>query len=464
MSAAAIRAHGVALPRFAIGRAAFEGAAAPMPRGIDEKRVPGFDEDASTLALEAARRCLSAAGRASAPADVVVGTSDPAVATWMVAGALGGPAQVRLVASGSHAGLEALAAAADAAREGREALAVATDAPVAAAGTGLEAGLGAAAVAFLVAPGDGLRIDDLERVTLEGPGGRRLGANRFLVVSPGDDPAPSAAYEAARRLAARVPDGPTHRAPQEEAGVASAVARALASSRAAPGVQAVTGETGAASAPLALAALLSSIRASETVLSVAACGPSAIAIRATATGPVAGPDVHAMLKRGGHAISRERHDLLRRYGEHYAPRTRVSQGAYVSASQYERTLPQRLRMVGARCEGCRRLFFPRRESCPECGGRRFKEAPLSGRGTIYAVTEIGRGAAPSEFAEQQQAQGEYPVAVVELAEGPRVAAQIADATAAEVPIGTPVRAIVRRLYEQEGAVRYGFKFVPDAGI
>jgi hydroxymethylglutaryl-CoA synthase len=57
--------------------------------------------------------------------------------------------------------------------------------------------------------------------------------------------------------------------------------------------------------------------------------------------------------------------------------------------------------------------------------------------------------------------GALAVAVIDLAEGVRLTAQIADAPAEGLRIGLPVRAVVRRLYEQEGEIRYGTKFVPD---
>ena len=42
-------------------------------------------------------------------------------------------------------------------------------------------------------------------------------------------------------------------------------------------------------------------------------------------------------------------------------------------------------------------------------------------------------------------------------------AQITDADPDKIEIGTKVRAVVRRLYDQEGILRYGAKFVPVDG-
>ena len=79
---------------------------------------------------------------------------------------------------------------------------------------------------------------------------------------------------------------------------------------------------------------------------------------------------------------------------------------------------------------------------------------------MYAYTIIGKGAAPSEFLEQQLAVGEYATAVVALDDGPRVAAMLADVDPRDVRVGMPVQMVFRRIYAQEGATRYGFKFAP----
>jgi uncharacterized OB-fold protein len=86
--------------------------------------------------------------------------------------------------------------------------------------------------------------------------------------------------------------------------------------------------------------------------------------------------------------------------------------------------------------------------------------PLTGK--VYASTSIGRGAAPGEFAEQQNLTGEYGVAVVELDDGARLTVQLTDIEGGKPKIGTPVRAVFRRLYTQEGVTRYGRKFAPAA--
>jgi uncharacterized OB-fold protein len=150
---------------------------------------------------------------------------------------------------------------------------------------------------------------------------------------------------------------------------------------------------------------------------------------------------------------------LRRYRPP-PPGTEYSQGAYVSPATYAGEAKARYRLVGEVCAKCGRLHFPPRESCLACGARAWKEKPLKPTGKVYAYTVIGKGAAPSEFLEQQLATGDYATGIVALDDGPRVSAMLADVDPAKVRIGMHVRMVFRRLYAQEGVTRYGFKFGP----
>lgn len=135
--------------------------------------------------------------------------------------------------------------------------------------------------------------------------------------------------------------------------------------------------------------------------------------------------------------------------------------AHVSAPMYWRTIPQRYRLVGAKCKSCGAVTFPPKGVCKAClASSEFEDVTLSGRGRIHTFATIGAGSAPPEFAEQERASGPYPIAIVELEEGPKVIGQLTEVDPKAVRIGQPVRAELRRIYEEEGVVRYGFKFVP----
>ncbi|WP_423747475.1 Zn-ribbon domain-containing OB-fold protein (plasmid) [Haladaptatus sp. SPP-AMP-3] len=135
-------------------------------------------------------------------------------------------------------------------------------------------------------------------------------------------------------------------------------------------------------------------------------------------------------------------------------------GAHISIPVYERTVGQRLAFEGERCTDCGTVAFPPKGACPDCRNDAFEAVDLSGEGTIYSYTVLSPGGAPPEFAGQAQAEGRYVVAIVELDEGPRITAQVTDVDPTEVAVGMSVSGRIRRIYEEEGIVRYGFKFVP----
>jgi uncharacterized OB-fold protein len=137
-------------------------------------------------------------------------------------------------------------------------------------------------------------------------------------------------------------------------------------------------------------------------------------------------------------------------------------GAHISIPTYEQTVGQRLAFEGERCTECGTVAFPPKAVCPDCRAEESETVDLSGAGEVYSYTVLSPGGAPPEFAGQARAEGRYVVAVVELEEGPRITAQVTGVAPDDVHIGMPVTGEIRRLYEEEGVVRYGFKFVPAA--
>lgn len=135
-------------------------------------------------------------------------------------------------------------------------------------------------------------------------------------------------------------------------------------------------------------------------------------------------------------------------------------GARVSIPMYRRSLAQRIRLTGHRCRGCGTVSFPPVARCHCCHSTEHDELRLSGKGVIEALTAIDRLGAPPEFAEQTERSGGYDVAIARLAEGPAVTAQVMRGPG-RARIGDPVRVVIRRLYEEEGVVRYGFKLALD---
>ncbi|MEF8879482.1 MAG: Zn-ribbon domain-containing OB-fold protein [Candidatus Thermoplasmatota archaeon] len=128
-------------------------------------------------------------------------------------------------------------------------------------------------------------------------------------------------------------------------------------------------------------------------------------------------------------------------------------------ARFWREIPQRYNLIGNKCGNCGKVFFPPRESCPECRRKsmgKMEEYKLSGKGEIVTYTIIHVG---SEHFEDKVP---YPIAVIELEEGPRITAEIVDCHINDVDIGMKVESTFRRIQEDgsTGAIYYGYKFKP----
>ena len=125
----------------------------------------------------------------------------------------------------------------------------------------------------------------------------------------------------------------------------------------------------------------------------------------------------------------------------------------MEVARYWRTAEQRYRLTGETDAKTGQVFFSQRER--RSGS---KPAQFSGRGEVYSFTTIH--APPEGFG----GQGPYIVALIRLAEGPLVTAQMTDVDADDVRIGMPVEMVTRALREDggdgQGIVVYGYKFRP----
>lgn len=110
------------------------------------------------------------------------------------------------------------------------------------------------------------------------------------------------------------------------------------------------------------------------------------------------------------------------------------------------------------CVACDVWEFPIGEEPVAPCGHPGEVRRLSGLGTLYSVVEVAGSAAPPELSAELESHA-YEVGLVDLDEGPRIAAQLVDFSR-PAAIGDRVRAVTRRLYVEEGVVRYGFKFAP----
>lgn len=122
---------------------------------------------------------------------------------------------------------------------------------------------------------------------------------------------------------------------------------------------------------------------------------------------------------------------------------------------------QRYALVGEICPHCEAKIFPPRDVCPECSGEAKTPYVFSGKGEVYSFTRMGN--APSGYEEQAP----YTVALIKLAEGPVVTAQLTDLGEDEVTIGMPVEMVTRKLRtdgDERGMLVYGYKFRPVVAV
>jgi hypothetical protein len=118
---------------------------------------------------------------------------------------------------------------------------------------------------------------------------------------------------------------------------------------------------------------------------------------------------------------------------------------------------QRYQLRGEVCPHCDQKIFPPRDVCPTCSAEAKQPFQFSGRGEVYSHTVVHK---PPEGYEEA---APYTVALVKLAEGPLLTAQLTDVANNEVEIGMPVEMVTRKIRAQgeEGIIIYGYKFRPQ---
>jgi uncharacterized OB-fold protein len=89
-----------------------------------------------------------------------------------------------------------------------------------------------------------------------------------------------------------------------------------------------------------------------------------------------------------------------------------------------------------RCRACGTLRFYPRALCPGCLSDATEWVRASGRGTVYSFTVTYQNQAPG-FREEVP----YVLAIVELAEGPRLMSNVVGSSPEQVRIGMPVEVV-----------------------
>ncbi|MFC7045306.1 3-oxoacyl-[acyl-carrier-protein] synthase III C-terminal domain-containing protein [Halobacteriaceae archaeon GCM10025711] len=439
--------------------------------GIRQTAVPDADEDALTMAYEAATRALDAARvEGEDVAFLALGSTtlpyEEEDLVARLASMLGVPetAATRTQTGSTAAGVQALDAALDAGPwlDG-VGLVVASDCPRGAPDSPEEHAAGAGAAAFVVGDDGPASVTERATYTSPYPGTRfrrrgETGTSGLGVTEYDRDAFADAVGGAVGQLdtddvdavALQAPDGKLPYRVADRVGVPTEYVSEVTTVHS-------LGDTGAASAPLALASALDGDADRVLVCGYGSGGTvSAMVVEA----PDAVPSALALdreIELSYAAYLRRRGDLTDGAPE--------GGGAYVSVPSWRRTIPQRHRLVAGRCRECGTLAFPPEGACTECGAiDDYDPVELPGTGTVEAATTIAQGGAPPEFVEQQEQSGAYASVVVAF-DGPgddeAVSAPAQVVPEADPPaVGDAVTSTIRRIYEQEGVLRYGFKVLP----
>lgn len=132
----------------------------------------------------------------------------------------------------------------------------------------------------------------------------------------------------------------------------------------------------------------------------------------------------------------------------------------MEVAKHWRETPSRYRLEANKSIKTGKIYFPKRDLCPDTGSRDFEDINLSGHGYITTFTIIRT--APSGFEDQAP----YAIGIVELDEGVSIMGQITDCNPEKLKVGDRVISKFRRMNEEgkTGMIQYCYKFVPDVGV
>jgi uncharacterized OB-fold protein len=113
------------------------------------------------------------------------------------------------------------------------------------------------------------------------------------------------------------------------------------------------------------------------------------------------------------------------------------------------------RLVVQACGDCGGVQFPPKPLCANCWSRALEWRTCSGRGAVYTYT-VAHRTSTRGFREDTP----YAVAIVELAEGPRMTSNIVGCLPEDVRIGMPVEAVFDPVTPETTLI----KFRPAAAV
>ena len=123
--------------------------------------------------------------------------------------------------------------------------------------------------------------------------------------------------------------------------------------------------------------------------------------------------------------------------------------------KYFREIPQRYRLEAGKCKKCGQVYFPPRLICPECKAQEFENIRLNPEGKLLTYTIIRVGSDIFSL------QTPFAVGIIELKDGVRVTAQIADVELDKIKIGMSLKLVFRKIQDEgaSGLHCYGYKAI-----
>ncbi len=436
-------------------------------RGRGERSVASFDEDSTSLAIEAGREALRGSGLA--PTHVLLASTSHAYAEKLnaaaVHAALNLPPQACSVdlASSTRAGLSGLALAAS--LTGGPSLLCAADVVVGAPSGPRESIGGDGACAFVLGNGPGVVAEILGKASL---------TNELLDVWRGPEQPFARQWEerfAQQRLvpllvlAFREALAQTAVLPSElscvavdswhpRVGTAFARATGLRRDQVADDLAATVGRTGAAHAGLLLASLLDSASPGDRVAVLSAAdGAEALVLEVcegiAAARPSRGVAAWIDSKQVGLPY---RTYLKWREILPFEPPRRPAPPRPASPPM-QRSERWKYAFVGSQCRSCDTVNLPPQRICVQCGALDEMDsvgfADATARVATYTIDHLAYSPQPPVVA-----------AVIDFDQGGRFACELADVDPANVAVGQELEMTFRRLYTSEGIRNYFWKARP----
>jgi len=422
--------------------------------GTGERVVASYDEDATTMAVEASRAALSSVRPTSTPANVWLATTSPPYLDKTSAAVI--HAALGLATEGFAADLNGAARSGIAALRsaaGAGGVAVLSDVRVGRPQSADEAQGGDGAAAFVFGEGDTIAdvlatasstIEVLDRWRAPDQASAsvwedRFGASRLtpLVRETVDRALAEAGVEQADHV----------RLVSSSAGVRR-VATKLVTGSVTTGSTPI-GHAGAADAGLALAEALDVAEPGQTILLVSvADGCDAILLRTTTLLPERRQPRLLTDQLAGEPVGYARYLTWRGLLDREPPRRPEPEAP--AAPPSARAAEWKYSFTGSRCTKCGFVHLPPVRACKQCGTTDAMEpapaAERQGRITTYAVDHLAYSLSP-------------PVvqAVIDFDGGGRYTLEVADARPDELEVGRRVTLTFRRLFTASGVHNYFWK-------